>query len=942
MNPTIPVLCLWFLTAALPLIAGPTETQRQFLSGHGNNDPVHWQFFCTEGMNSGFWTNIAVPSNWELQGFGAYNYGGDKPARKSHETGIYRHAFTVPSSWHGMRIFLVFEGVMTDTEATVNGKTAGPVHQGGFYRFRYEVSDLVRSGQTNQLEVKVSKVSANPSVEDAERLADYWVFGGIYRPVYLEAVPPAYIDWTAVDARADGHFEMNVHCRGLEEPMQLKVRIVDAANAGIAETAETSIGASTETNAVVRARISNPKLWSAETPNLYYALTELYRNGTLLHSTRTRFGFRTFEVRPGQGLFLNGRRIFLQGANRHSFWPESGRALNRDICYDDVRLMKSMNMNAARMSHYPPDSDFLEACDELGLYVLDELAGWQRPPYEQQIGKRLIGQLVIRDVNHPCILFWDNGNEGGWDPSVDAEFWNYDPQRRHVLHPWESNQGVNTAHYRNFADHVRILAGEAVPGGHPRYVPGDLYLPTEFLHGLYDGGHGAGLADYWRETRKSPLGCGGFLWALLDEAVARTDRDGQLDAAGNLAPDGIVGPHREKEGSYFTIKEIWSPVQIEQPDLKKDFDGSLTIENQYAFTSLTQCLFEWNLVEFSKPGSSNSGHKVREHGTLEGPDVAPGGKGSLKIPLPKEWNRRDALFLTARGPGGEELWTWSWPIRSMKEMGGDLIGRVQSPMPPSASILGELLQVRVGNLTVEFDLRSGRLNSVAKDGRFPLSNGPRLVPAPATSDGFAAVSHFPVANGYEIAATNGVLSWSWIVRNTGDLELNCRYSAEGEMDYSGITFDFPESEMKSKRWLGAGPYRVWKNRMQGVKTDVWEVDFNDTEPGKQWQYPEFKGYFRDVFWAHVRSPSGTTTILNLSGEGFVRIGTPKHGEQEQSAKAPFPEGDLSFLHCIPAIGNKFSPAKDLGPQSQKTKMSGDYALSLLFRFSPSSKEASAP
>jgi beta-galactosidase/beta-glucuronidase len=94
------------------------------------------------------------------------------------------------------------------------------------------------------------------------------------------------------------------------------------------------------------------------------------------HTVTTRFGFRTFEVRPRDGLYLNGQKITLKGANRHSFWPDSGRTLSRQVCYDDARLMKEMNMNAVRMSHYPPDPDFLEACDELGLYVLDELAGW--------------------------------------------------------------------------------------------------------------------------------------------------------------------------------------------------------------------------------------------------------------------------------------------------------------------------------------------------------------------------------------------------------------------------------------------------------------------------------------------------------------------------------------------------------------------------------------
>src|SRR6202012_711795 len=143
---------------------------------------------------------------------------------------------------------------------------------------------------------------------------------------------------------------------------------------------------------------------------------------------------------------LNGSKIRLMGVDRHSFWPESGRTLSRQVCYDDVRLMKQANMNAVRMSHYPPDAHFLETCDELGLYVLDELAGWHQA-YDTPIGRSLIRDMVIRDVNHPSIVFWDNSNEGGWNAHVDDEFAKWDPQQRHVLHTWSLFRGINTKHY---------------------------------------------------------------------------------------------------------------------------------------------------------------------------------------------------------------------------------------------------------------------------------------------------------------------------------------------------------------------------------------------------------------------------------------------------------------------------------------------------------------
>lgn len=170
-----------------------TITEREYLSGLGPSDAVEWEFFCTDGRRSGKWTTIPVPSHWEQQGFGAYNYGHDTD--KSREQGIYRRKFISRPEWKGKRVRIVFDGVMTDTLVKVNGQVVGEVHQGGFTRFFYEISDLLQpSGQDNLLEVEVAKVSANDLLEQAERKGDYWVFGGIYRPVFLEILPAQFIN----------------------------------------------------------------------------------------------------------------------------------------------------------------------------------------------------------------------------------------------------------------------------------------------------------------------------------------------------------------------------------------------------------------------------------------------------------------------------------------------------------------------------------------------------------------------------------------------------------------------------------------------------------------------------------------------------------------------------------------------------------------------------
>ena len=449
--------------------------------------------------------------------------------------------FQVPAAWSAKRVFLTFEGVMTDTQVLVNGQSAGPMHQGGFYRFQYEVTKLVKFGQENLLEVTVDEESANASINNAERRADYWNYAGIYRPVLLEAVPTAFIQRTAINAKADGTLAVDVYGDGVTPADTVEAQVMDLKGTSLGVAFSQPIPTGGRQPTPLQTQFNSPRLWTAETPNLYQLEVRLKRGATVLHSLRQRFGFRTVELRPGDGIYVNGRRVILKGSNRHSFWPDSGRCTSEKISRLDIGLMKDMNMNAVRMSHYPPDQHFLDDCDEMGLYVLDELGGWQHA-YDAPAGHRLVGEMVVRDVNHPSILFWDNANEGGWNTALDDDFALWDPQQRHVQHPGGGMfRDVDDPHYPDYARTQKLAAGANV------------FLPTEFLHANYDGGAGAGLADYWDVMRQSKVLGGGFLWAFLDEDVKRVDLDGHLDGHGSNAPDGIVGPYREREGSYYAF-----------------------------------------------------------------------------------------------------------------------------------------------------------------------------------------------------------------------------------------------------------------------------------------------------------------------------------------------------------------------------------------------------
>ena len=348
-------LCVLCVSVVLfvPLFSYSQQTEKVYLSGTGSDQTVQWDFFCTGGMNANKWTTIAVPSCWELQGFGKYDYGFAKDSVRGKEKGLYKHRFNVPANWKGKVINLVFEGVMTDAEVKVNGKSAGEVHQGAFYAFKYDVSKLLNYGKENLLEVTVAKHSSNQSVNEAERKADFWIFGGIFRPVWLEVLPQQHIQHVAIDAKADGSFSAKLQTNGNGYITGLTVELIDLNNKVIKKNEVKVSEFSSQYG--IKVDCKDIDQWSSEFPNLYKAIFRIYSKDKLLHEVSKKFGFRTVEVKQRDGIYINGVKVKMKGVNRHAFRPETGRTTSKQISIEDVLLMKDMNMNAVRMSHYPPD-----------------------------------------------------------------------------------------------------------------------------------------------------------------------------------------------------------------------------------------------------------------------------------------------------------------------------------------------------------------------------------------------------------------------------------------------------------------------------------------------------------------------------------------------------------------------------------------------------------
>ncbi|WP_444873019.1 exo-beta-1,4-galactosidase [Phocaeicola coprocola] len=940
------------ICSALNMQAQAPHPERIYLSGTGTDYTRTWEFYCSKGQNSGKWKSIEVPSCWELQGFGEYTYGRYytiKGAKPSDETGIYRYRFLTPDCGKNDRIKLFFDGVMTDAEVRVNGNPAGQIHQGAFYRFSYDITSLLKAEGENLLEVKVAKQSANKSVNAAERRADWWLYGGIYRPVWLEVVPDVSMEHFILDARADGSLRASVRMAGNAEGHVLAVSIRGLKDGKPLRTLQgkeqvscplATSGRETE----FTCKWSDVKVWNIEAPELYVARLELKdRSGNVIQVREERIGFRTIEFFPQDGIYLNGTRLIVKGINRHSFSVDGGRTTSAAMSRQDALLIKEMNMNAVR-SHYPPDEHFLDMCDSLGLVYIDELSGWHGR-YDTETGARLIREMVERDVNHPSVILWSNGNEGGWNTDNDSLFCKYDKfQRRHVIHPWADFDGLDTHHYPAY------LTGVA------RFTNGyKVFMPTEFMHAMYDQGGGAGLRDFWDRWMTNPMFAGGFIWVFCDEAPKRSDRGGVLDSDGSNAPDGVVGPRREKEGSFYAIRSQWSPVQIKPLLITEHFDGSFFVSNEYIYTNLKDCRMTYEVLSCDIP-MQGAVSRILARGEVTLPALSPGETGKARFSLPASFVEGDVLKLEAFDRDGHRICDWSFPIRLANPYFQRHLAQVSTGLSGntvSARNNGKEIVLKSEKVSVTFDAATGMiLRVLSGNTEIPLTNGPvavgmKMLYQPASSyvrqDSEEAV--------FCARYKGGADSIVWRLTSQGLLYMDAvllnRASGGGGFDDAfmdtevynlGLTFSYPERICKGMKWLGRGPYRVWKNRIPGTNYGIWHKDYNNTVTGESYDnlvYPEFKGYHANMYWATFESDTAPFTVYSRTDGIFYRVFTPEEPKGSAKRTMPeFPEGDISFLLDIPAICS-FKPIEQQGPNSQPGNIrikKGDEGLRLNLMF----------
>lgn len=655
--------------------------------------------FAAPEFDSSGWDKIAVPSVWQLKGYGkpyylAHSYPPPVCAKKGrvpeidrsrNETGYYRRTFTLPASFAGREVFLCFGAVKSAFYVYVNGQQAG-FSKGSMTPAEFNVTQYLHAGE-NVVAAEVLRFSDATYLEDQ----DMWFLSGIYRSVFLTAEPKTYlldifVRTTPDESYENWHVEADVLLRSeLPDTRRVEVELLlrGADGADVQRlSCPAALAAYSSRKAVLSADVSRPLQWSAEQPNLYRLAVVLKEpGGRVLEAKSLRFGFRSVEIR-GEQLLVNGRPVLLCGINRHDFDPEGGYTVPPERLREDVRLIKQANLNAVRTSHYPDDPLFYDLCDECGIYVMDEAdleshgVRKQGIPGEDPLWADAavdrVTRMVQRDRNHPCIILWSLGNEAGFGKNfvqMKRKALALDPTR--PIH-YEGDPGTGVSDvisrmYPSLEDVGKMGRREkvSVPLGRwisnfdtadnkpvaPELYTGRPVLLCEYCSAMENSL--GGLRDYAELFEKYQNLAGGFLWSFCDMALRRVSPDGEERwlyggdfgeylSDGYLCLSGIVAADRTPHPSYYEVKKVFQRIRVTPVDVGK---GIIRIENRYTFQDLSGFTMMWQLSE--------NGKVVEQH-EQEPPALAPGKAAEVTLPLRAKRSRPDeeslltVFFLTKR------------------------------------------------------------------------------------------------------------------------------------------------------------------------------------------------------------------------------------------------------------------------------------------------------
>ena len=702
------------------------------------------------------WDEIPVPSNWQMEGYGTpiyTNIGYPFPVENLrapvtfNPVGSYRRHFSIPESWDGRKVYLVFDGVESAFYLWINGRKVG-YSQGSRTPAEFDITGFLEKGD-NIAAVQVFRWSDGSYLEDQ----DFWRLSGIFRDVYLWSPGRIHIRDFHVIASLDSTYK-NGRLRitgeitesSFSDTLSVEIRLLDHHRAPVIH----------RIIPVIRSRFSFQKdsiapciPWSAENPFLYDLIISLKNGkGQCVEAIPCKVGFRSVEIRDHRFL-VNGRPVRLKGVNRHEHNEITGHYITREMMLQDIILMKEHNINAVRTCHYPDAPLWYDLCDRYGLYVIDEgnieTHGFgtdarnrlsNDPEWKQAYLDR-VQRMICRDRNHPCIIMWSLGNESGDGPNVKAVYeWvrEFDPSR--PFHYEGSTHGQGPLH----SDVLSRMYDapeqcRALMKANPR-IP---FMLCEYAHAM--GNSCGNLKEYRDLLYHTDQFFGAFVWDWMDQGLRQPVPDNFREISGrdwfhayggwwedhlgigndnNFCMNGLVAADGTPHPGLAALKDIYQGVHVRPLDLTS---GKIRIINRYDFMNLKDMLKGTWTIE-------SNGQKI-VHGNIRPLDIAPSDSAvfDLQIPgLPVKPDTEYFLNLHFRSasatmllPEGFELARAQFRLPSSRSQSLKTV----TAGPPVISRSDDRLVVISGDaFCIRLNRISGRIMSYRCNGDLLIKSGP--------------------------------------------------------------------------------------------------------------------------------------------------------------------------------------------------------------------------
>ncbi|MCP5538003.1 MAG: glycoside hydrolase family 2 [Akkermansiaceae bacterium] len=684
---------------------------------------------------------ITVPGEWLMQG---YEVKKETPA-------AYHRTFTVPESMRGQRVRIRFDGVYSTCHVYVNGKKAG-TRTSAFLPFELDVTDLISIGSENQLALTVQSESLADTMAKGSHYAKHQI-GGINREVTLFALPQTHVSDIGVRPVLDKNYHnatlmlslgvTNDSAQtqtGLSASLHLTplgIKGVDADfNGQSKELSQVELGdlkAKGTFSTELSCPVENPEKWHAEHPFLYQLQIRLKQDGKVIETINQRVGFRSIETKDNQ-VFINGKRLKLRGVCRHSIHPLTGRTTTPELVEQDLKLFREANCNFIRTSHYPPEKQLLDLCDEMGMFVMDEApicwsnATEASKPYVMRVTQ----ELYYRDRNHPSVIIWSQANESRWSKAYEesVEMLKKLDQDRLVMFSHSEYYGIQgrglldigTKHYPG-ADGPRKYENYFRPIIYDEFLHLNAYNEREFLTdpGVRDQ-WSRYACQMWTNILTSRGSLGGSVWAGIDEVFFLPK-----DKSTGYGPWGIIDGWRREKPEFWGLKKAYSPVKVALKNYQL-VDGQiiLDVENRYDSIDFSGLGIDWKYGDL----------KGRVHSRLPA-----GNTGHFIVKLPAGAADRGVLELEITDHQGVAIDKYHLPI-----------GPLSHDLKPTPAVTKKLTFTedenvyRVGGSDFEIlvSKRSGLMEQGTFNGIPLINNGPSLMILPLDNNKVRVVDNIPI------------------------------------------------------------------------------------------------------------------------------------------------------------------------------------------------------